>query len=73
MHVGTIGHEIKNDDVIQPQEGDQGQVGGPQVLLPGHGVEIESLGLEIENDVVIQPLEGGQRFLRQRGLGYVTP
>ena len=41
-HVGTIGHEIKTDKVSQPQEGDQGQVGGPQVPLPGHGDEIEN-------------------------------
>ena len=27
---------------IQLQEGDQGQVGGPQVPLPGHGDEIEN-------------------------------
>ena len=40
-HVGTIRHEIKTDKVSQPQEGDQGQVGGPQVPLPGHGDEME--------------------------------
>ena len=39
-HVGTRGHEIENDKVSQPQEGDQGQVGGPQVPLLGHGDEI---------------------------------
>ena len=41
-HVGTRGYEIKTDKVSQPQEGDQGQVGGPQVPLPGHGDEIEN-------------------------------
>ena len=40
--VGTIGHEIKTDKVNQPQEGDQGQVGGPQVPLLSHGSEIKS-------------------------------
>ena len=33
---------MTNDEVSQPQEGDQGQVGGPQVPLPGHGDEIET-------------------------------
>ena len=28
--------KIENDEVIQPHRGDQGQVGGPQVPLPGH-------------------------------------
>ena len=32
----------QNMMVIQPQEGDQCQVGGPQVPLPGHGDEIET-------------------------------
>ena len=41
-HVGTVGHGMTNDEVSQPQEGDQGQVGGPQVPLPGHGDEIEN-------------------------------
>ena len=41
-HVGTIGHEIENDKVSQPQEGDQGQVSGQQVLLLGHKSEIKS-------------------------------
>ena len=41
-HVGTTVHEIKNGKVSQPQEGDQGQVGGPQVPLQGHGDEIEN-------------------------------
>ena len=42
MRVATIGQEIQNDKVSQPQEGDQGQVGGPEVPLPGHGDEIEN-------------------------------
>ena len=49
-------------------------MGGSQVLLPGHGDEIENpnwasmvTGHKIENDVVIQPLEGGQ--VGQQGLG----
>ena len=33
---------MENDEVIQHQEGEQGQVGGPQVPLPGHGDEIEN-------------------------------
>ena len=41
-HVGTLGHEIENDKVSQPQEGDQSQVCGPQVPLPGHGDEIQN-------------------------------
>ena len=41
-HVGTIGYGTKTDKVGQSQEGDQGQVGGPQVPLPGHGDEIEN-------------------------------
>ena len=34
---------MENEKVSQPQEGDQGQVGGPQVPLLGHGIEIKSL------------------------------
>ena len=41
---------MANDEVSQPQEGDQGQVGGPQVPLLG----------QIENDKVSQPQEGDQ-------------
>ena len=41
-HDGTSGQEMANDKVSQPQEGDQGQVGGPQVPLPSHGDEIEN-------------------------------
>ena len=41
-HDGTSGQEMANDEVGQPQEGDQGQVGGPQVPLLGHGNEIKS-------------------------------
>ena len=37
-----MGHKIKYYEVSQPQEGDQGQVGGPQVPLPGHGDKIEN-------------------------------
>ena len=39
---GTSGQEMANDKVSKPQEGDQGQVGGPQVPLLGHGNEIKS-------------------------------
>ena len=41
-HDGISGQEMANDKVSQPQEGDQGQVGGPQVLLLSHGSEIKS-------------------------------
>ena len=41
-HDGTSGLEIANDMVSQPQEGDQGQVGGPQVPPTGHVDEIEN-------------------------------
>ena len=41
-HNGTSGQEMANDKVSLPQEGDQGQVGGPQVPLPGHEDEIET-------------------------------
>ena len=40
-HDGTSGQEMANDKVSQPQEGDQGQVSGPQVPLLGHGDKIE--------------------------------
>ena len=36
-HDGTSRQEMANDKVSQPQEGDQGQVGGPQVPLLSHG------------------------------------
>ena len=36
------GHEIENHEVIQPLEGDQGQVSGPQMPPPGNGNEIEN-------------------------------
>ena len=39
-HDGTSGEEMTNDKISQPQEGDQGQVGGPQVPLLGHGSDI---------------------------------
>ena len=41
-NVGTIGHGIANDEVTQPLEGGQGQVGEPQVPLLGYGDEIET-------------------------------
>ena len=44
-HVGTVGHGMANDEVSQPQEGDQGQVDGPQVPLLGHGNEIKGPNL----------------------------
>ena len=33
---------MANDEVSQRLQGDKGQVGGPQVPLPGHGDEIEN-------------------------------
>ena len=41
-HVKTSGEEMVNDEVSQPQEGNQGQEGGPQVPLLSHGSEIKS-------------------------------
>ena len=40
-HVGNTGQEMANDEVGQHLQGGQGQVGGPQVPLLGHGDEIE--------------------------------
>ena len=44
-HDGNSGHEMANDEVGQHLQGGQGQVGGPQVPLLGHGNEIKSLNL----------------------------
>ena len=41
-HDGTSGHEMANDEVGQHLQVGQGQVGGPQVPLLGHGNEIKS-------------------------------
>ena len=41
-HDRTSGQEIANDEVGQHLQGGQGQVGGPQVPLLGHGNEIEN-------------------------------
>ena len=41
-HDGISGQEIANDKVCQRLQGGQGQVGGPQVPLLGHGIEIEA-------------------------------
>ena len=41
-HDGVSGQEIANDEVGQHLQGDQGQVGGPQMPLLGHGNEIKS-------------------------------
>ena len=41
-HDGSSGQEMTNDEVGQYVEGGQGQVGGPQVPLLGHGDEVES-------------------------------
>ena len=41
-HDGTSGREIANDEFGQHLQGGQGQVGGPQVPLLGHGNEIKS-------------------------------
>ena len=41
-HDGTSGQEMANEKFSQPQEGDQGQVGGPQVPLLSHGDEIDT-------------------------------
>ena len=63
-HDWTSGQEMANDKVCQHLQGGQGQVGGPQVPLLGHGNEVESPNwasrdyMEIENDKVRQPQEG---------------
>ena len=41
-HDGTSGQEIANDEADQRVQGGQGQVGGQQVPLLGHGDEVES-------------------------------
>ena len=41
-HDGTSGQEMAYDKVCQYLQGGQGQVGGPQVPLLGHGDEVES-------------------------------
>ena len=41
-HDGSSGQEMTNNEVGQHVEGGQGQVGGPQVPLLGHGDEVES-------------------------------
>ena len=41
-HDGTSGQEMANDKVSKPQEGDRGQVGGPQVPLLGRGDDKET-------------------------------
>ena len=41
-HDGTSGEEMTNDEVDQPQQGGQVQVGGPLVPLLGHGDKVES-------------------------------
>ena len=41
-HDGTSGREMTNNEVGQNVEGGQGQDGGPQVPLLGHGNEIKS-------------------------------
>ena len=38
---GTSVQEMADDKVSQPQESDQGQVGGPEVPLPGHGQGVQ--------------------------------
>ena len=40
-HDGSSGQEMANDEVNKCLQGGQGQVGGPQVPLLGHGDEIE--------------------------------
>ena len=60
-----MGHEIENDEVIQPHRGDQSQVGGPQMPLPGHGDE-----KEIQNWVYEEQL-GTQMTCEP--WGYVAP
>ena len=47
---GTIGHDIANDEVIQPLQGGQGQVGAPQVPLLGHEDEIETPNLACKSN-----------------------
>ena len=41
-HVGPSSQEIAGEEVGQRLQGGQGQVGGPQVPLLGHGNEIKS-------------------------------
>ena len=41
-HDGTSRQEMTNDEVGQHVEGGQGQDGGPQVPLLGHGNDIKS-------------------------------
>ena len=41
-HVGTRGHGMANDEAIQPLQGGQGKVGGPQTPLLDLGYEIET-------------------------------
>ena len=41
-HDGTSGQEIANDEVGKHLQGSQGQVGGPQVPLLGHGDDKET-------------------------------
>ena len=42
-HDGTSGQEMANHEVNQHLQGGQGQVGGPQVPILGHGNGVESL------------------------------
>ena len=44
-HNGSSGQEMTNDEVGQHVKGGQGQDGGPQVPLLGHGDEIETPNL----------------------------
>ena len=41
-HDGTSGREMTNNEVGQNVEGGQGQDGGPQVPLLGHGNDIKT-------------------------------
>ena len=40
--MGSIGLEMENFEVSQPQQGGQGQVGVQRVPLLGHGEEVET-------------------------------
>ena len=41
-YVGTIRYDMTNYDVSEHMHGGQGQDGGPQLRLLGHGDEVES-------------------------------
>ena len=56
-HDRTSGQEIANDEVGQHLQGGQGQVGGPQVPLLGHGNEIKSPNKRVRHSDACEPWE----------------